>query len=163
MEHNANHIILSCCHLPVSCRNLVDWCGSLGSCLPQIELFNSPVKIPASLEHTIWIAHVLRQFHAHMGFTLARYGAHVSHSAHHHPALARDHLHEVVQFQITCNLGQEWLSGLWWCKFCFKTKFHSRHFNQFKNFKMELYQIRMEESKNYTLNGIRGQGENFSA
>jgi hypothetical protein len=26
----------SYCHLPVSCRSLVDRCGSLGSCMPQI-------------------------------------------------------------------------------------------------------------------------------
>jgi len=36
MEHNANHIIPLYCHLPVSCRSLVDRCGSLGSCKPQI-------------------------------------------------------------------------------------------------------------------------------
>ena len=30
MEHNANDIIPSFCHLPVSCRSLVDWYGSLG-------------------------------------------------------------------------------------------------------------------------------------
>ena len=35
-EPNANHIIPSCCHLPVSCRSLVDRCGPLGSCKPQI-------------------------------------------------------------------------------------------------------------------------------
>ena len=35
-ESNANHINQSCCHLPVSCRSLVDRCGSLGSCKPQI-------------------------------------------------------------------------------------------------------------------------------
>ena len=31
--------IPSYCHLPVSCRSLVDRCGSLGSCKPQIYLF----------------------------------------------------------------------------------------------------------------------------
>ena len=36
MEHNANHIISSYGHLPVSCISLVDWCGSLGSCKPQM-------------------------------------------------------------------------------------------------------------------------------
>ena len=35
-DRNANHINLSCCHLPVSCRSLVDRCGFLGSCKPQI-------------------------------------------------------------------------------------------------------------------------------
>ena len=30
-ERNANHIIPSCCILPVSCRSLIDRCGSLGS------------------------------------------------------------------------------------------------------------------------------------
>ena len=35
-EHNANHIIPSYCYLPVSCRSLVDRCGSPGSCKPQI-------------------------------------------------------------------------------------------------------------------------------
>ena len=35
-ERNANHIIPSCCHLPVSCRSLVDRFGSPGSCRPQI-------------------------------------------------------------------------------------------------------------------------------
>ena len=35
-ERNANHIIPSYCHLPVSCRSLVDRCGCLGSCKPQI-------------------------------------------------------------------------------------------------------------------------------
>ena len=32
MEHNANHIIPLYCHLPVSCRSLLDRCGFLGSC-----------------------------------------------------------------------------------------------------------------------------------
>ena len=36
MERNANHIIPSYCYLPVSCRSLVDRCGSSGSCKPQI-------------------------------------------------------------------------------------------------------------------------------
>ena len=36
MESNAYHIIPSYRHLPVSCRNLFDLCGSLGSCKPQI-------------------------------------------------------------------------------------------------------------------------------
>jgi hypothetical protein len=36
MEGNDNHIILSCCHLPVSCRSLVDRCGSFGNSKPQI-------------------------------------------------------------------------------------------------------------------------------
>ena len=31
MERNANYIIPSYCYLPVSCRSLVDRCGSLGS------------------------------------------------------------------------------------------------------------------------------------
>ena len=35
-ERNSNHIIPSYCHLPVSCRRLVDRYGSLGSCKPQI-------------------------------------------------------------------------------------------------------------------------------
>ena len=35
-ERNANLIIPSCCHLPISCRSLVDRCGSRGSCKPQI-------------------------------------------------------------------------------------------------------------------------------
>ena len=35
-EHNANHIIPSYCHLPVSCRSLFDRCGSIGSCNSQI-------------------------------------------------------------------------------------------------------------------------------
>ena len=38
-EHNANHIIQLYCHLPVSYRSLVDRCGSIGSCKPQILLF----------------------------------------------------------------------------------------------------------------------------
>ena len=36
MVCNANHIIPSYCYLPVSCRSLVDWFGSLVSCKPQI-------------------------------------------------------------------------------------------------------------------------------
>ena len=36
MECNSNHILPSYCHLPVSCRSLVDWRGSLGSYKPQI-------------------------------------------------------------------------------------------------------------------------------
>ena len=35
-ERNANHIIPSYCCLPVSSRSLVNRCGSLGSCKPQI-------------------------------------------------------------------------------------------------------------------------------
>ena len=35
-ERNANHIIPSCCHVPVSCRSLVHRCGSPGSYKPQI-------------------------------------------------------------------------------------------------------------------------------
>ena len=38
-ERNANHIFPSCCALPVSYRSLVDRCGSLGSCKPQISFF----------------------------------------------------------------------------------------------------------------------------
>ena len=38
-ERNANHIIASYCHLSVSCRSLVDRCGSHGSCKPQIYIF----------------------------------------------------------------------------------------------------------------------------
>ena len=34
-RRNINHIP-SYCHLPVSCRSLVDECGSPGSCKPQI-------------------------------------------------------------------------------------------------------------------------------
>ena len=36
---NANHIIPSYCYLPVSCRSLVDRCGSFGICKPQILFF----------------------------------------------------------------------------------------------------------------------------
>ena len=43
MERNVNHIIPSYCHLPVSCRSLVDRCGSLGSCKPQIYFFNDNI------------------------------------------------------------------------------------------------------------------------
>ena len=35
-ERNANHIIASNCYLPVSYRSLVNRCGSLGICKPQI-------------------------------------------------------------------------------------------------------------------------------
>ena len=38
-ERSANHIIPSYCYLPVSCRSLVDRCGSPGSCKPQIYFF----------------------------------------------------------------------------------------------------------------------------
>ena len=38
-ECNANYIIPSYCYLPVSCRSLVDRCGSPGSCKPQIYFF----------------------------------------------------------------------------------------------------------------------------
>ena len=38
-ERNTNHIIPSYCYLPVSCRNLVHRCGSLGSCKSQIYYF----------------------------------------------------------------------------------------------------------------------------
>jgi len=37
-ERNTNRIIPSCSHQPISCRSLVEWCGSLGSCKPQIKL-----------------------------------------------------------------------------------------------------------------------------
>ena len=43
-ERNANHIILLYCHLPVSCRSLVDRCGSLGSCEPQIYFYTHKPK-----------------------------------------------------------------------------------------------------------------------
>ena len=36
-ERNANHIIPLYCYLLVSCRGLVDRCGSPGSCKPQIK------------------------------------------------------------------------------------------------------------------------------
>ena len=36
-ERNANHIIPFYCHLPVSCRSLVDRSGSLESCKPQFN------------------------------------------------------------------------------------------------------------------------------
>ena len=39
MEYNVNHIIPSCCHLPVSCKSLVDRCGSLEICKPQILFY----------------------------------------------------------------------------------------------------------------------------
>ena len=42
-ERNANYIIPSCCHLPVSCRNLVDRCGSLGSFKSQIVVIIIPI------------------------------------------------------------------------------------------------------------------------
>ena len=48
---NANHIIPSCCHLPVSCRSLVDRCGSPGSCKPQIFYL-----IYRYMELDIWLA-----------------------------------------------------------------------------------------------------------
>ena len=41
-ERNANHIVPSYCHLPLSCRNLVDRCGYVESCKPQINFFSSP-------------------------------------------------------------------------------------------------------------------------
>ena len=39
-ESNANNIIPSYCHLSVSCRSIVDRCGSLGSCKPHIIIIN---------------------------------------------------------------------------------------------------------------------------
>ena len=45
MERNANQIISLYCHLPVSCRSLVDRCGSPGSCKPQMEKGRSAFKI----------------------------------------------------------------------------------------------------------------------
>ena len=45
-ERNANHIVPSYCHLPVSCRSQVDRCGSLGSCKPQREKW---------WEETVWM------------------------------------------------------------------------------------------------------------
>ena len=38
-ERNANDIIPSYCHLPASCRSLVDRWGSLGSCKSQIYFY----------------------------------------------------------------------------------------------------------------------------
>ena len=38
LERNVNRIIPSCCHLTVSCRSLVDRCGSLGNWKTQIYL-----------------------------------------------------------------------------------------------------------------------------
>ena len=35
-ERNANHIFPSFCHLPVSCRSLVDQCDSCGRCKAQM-------------------------------------------------------------------------------------------------------------------------------
>ena len=40
---NANHIIPSYCHLPFSCKSLVDQCGSFGSYKHRINLFSNPV------------------------------------------------------------------------------------------------------------------------
>ena len=37
-KRNNNHITSSYCHWAVSCRSLVDRCGSLGSCKPQIKI-----------------------------------------------------------------------------------------------------------------------------
>ena len=48
-ERNANHIIPSYCHLPVSCRSLVDRCSSLGSSKPQIYFFKKHL-----LNEMIW-------------------------------------------------------------------------------------------------------------
>ena len=48
MERNACHITPSYCHLPESSGNLIDGCGSFGSCKPQIEFiysFNFNVKL----------------------------------------------------------------------------------------------------------------------
>ena len=39
MEHNANHIIPVYYHLAVSCRGLVDQCGSLGAVSHRLNLF----------------------------------------------------------------------------------------------------------------------------
>ena len=44
-ERNANHIIPSYCYLPVSCRSLVDRCGSPGSCKPQIKILIKKIII----------------------------------------------------------------------------------------------------------------------
>ena len=38
-ESRVDKIIPSCCHLPVSCRSLVERCDSLGSCKPQIYFY----------------------------------------------------------------------------------------------------------------------------
>ena len=39
MERNAYHITQSHCHLPVSCRSLLDRYDSLGSCKQQIRCY----------------------------------------------------------------------------------------------------------------------------
>ena len=52
MEHYANHIIPSYSHLPVSCWSLVDRCGSLGSCKPQIYYFVFKWQIPCNVSQT---------------------------------------------------------------------------------------------------------------
>ena len=44
MERNANHIIPRYCHLPDSCRNLVDRYGAIRSCESQINLICFLIK-----------------------------------------------------------------------------------------------------------------------
>ena len=57
MEHNANHIILSFCHLPVSCRILVDQCGSLGDC--KLQIFFSQKRVSSVQRNGLWYIRLL--------------------------------------------------------------------------------------------------------
>ena len=52
-ERNGNHIIPLYCHRPVSCRSLVDRCGSLGSCKPQIYFLKFNNYYSAKIE--FWV------------------------------------------------------------------------------------------------------------
>ena len=71
-ECNAIHIIPSYCNLPVSCRSLVDWCGSLRSCKPHIYFssrkendikywINKGRAITAMLNSVLWNRQITRK------------------------------------------------------------------------------------------------------
>ena len=49
MLRNANHIIPLCCHLPVSFRSLVDWCGFPVSYKLQIFILQIVVVVFVSI------------------------------------------------------------------------------------------------------------------
>ena len=42
-KRNANHITPSYCYLPLSCRSIIDRCGLLGICKPQIAFQFNPI------------------------------------------------------------------------------------------------------------------------